>query len=48
MSKTVKTSLEINEDLWNDFSIAVIKKEGNKKKKAVIETLIQQYVDANE
>lgn len=45
--KTVKTSLEIDEDLWNKFSIAVIQKEGNKKKKAVIEKLIKQYVDTN-
>ena len=45
--KKVKTSLEIDEDLWNKFSIAVIQKEGNKKKKAVIEKLIKQYVDTN-
>ncbi|MGB2843040.1 MAG: hypothetical protein WBC40_11310 [Halobacteriota archaeon] len=45
MGKKVKTSLEIDEDLWNKFSIAVIQKEGNKRKKAVIEKLIKQYVD---
>jgi len=45
--KKVKTSLEIDEDLWNKFSIAVIQKEGNKKKKVVIERLIKQYVDTN-
>lgn len=46
MGKKVKTSLDIDEDLWNGFSIAVIQKEGNKKK-AVIERLIKQYVDNN-
>jgi hypothetical protein len=47
MGKKVKTSLEIDGDLWNGFSIAVIQKGGNKKKKAVIERLIKQYVDNN-
>ena len=45
--KKTKTSLQIDEELWKEFSIAVIEKEGHRKKNKVIERLIRQYVIKN-
>ena len=45
--RKIKTSLEIDEDLWNKFSIVVIQREGNRKKKDVIEELIKQYINSS-
>ena len=43
----IKTSINIDENLWKNFSIAVIQKEGGRKLSDVIETLIKQYVKDN-
>ena len=47
MGKKTKTSIHIDADLWNEFSIAVIRKEGLRKKNAVLEKLISEYVEHN-
>ena len=43
----IKTSINIDENLWKDFSIAVLQKEGGRKLSEVIETLIKQYIKKN-
>jgi len=43
----IKTSINIDENLWKDFSIAVLQKEGGRKLSDVIETLIKQYIKKN-
>ena len=40
----VKTTITINDDLWEKFSICVIKEKGYRKKNDVIEGLIREYV----
>ncbi|HEC88578.1 MAG TPA: CopG family transcriptional regulator [Thermoplasmata archaeon] len=45
--RKIKTSIAIDEDLWKEFSIAVIEKEGHRKKNEVIEKLIEEYVKKN-
>lgn len=45
--KKIKTSIAVDEDLWKEFSIIVIKKEGHRKKNKVIEKLIKNYVKKN-
>ena len=42
-----KTSLVVDEKLWQDFSIVVIRKEGNRKKNDVIVEFIKDYVKKN-
>jgi metal-responsive CopG/Arc/MetJ family transcriptional regulator len=42
--KKVKTTIDIPEDLWKDFSIKVIQKHGGRKKNDVIQDLIKKYV----
>lgn len=42
--KSIKTTINIDEDLWKRFSILVIENEGYRKKNEVIEELIRQYV----
>ena len=42
--KKVKTTIDIPEQLWKDFSIKVIQKHGGRKKNDVIEELIKKYV----
>ena len=46
--KKIKTSINIDQELWTKFSIAVIQKEGNRKLSDVIEQLIKQYVKNKE
>ncbi|MCX6822245.1 MAG: hypothetical protein NTW30_05725 [Candidatus Aenigmarchaeota archaeon] len=43
----IKTSINIDEDTWNDFRILVLQKEGGRKLTDVIETLIKQYIKKN-
>lgn len=43
----IKTSINIDENLWKDFSIAVLQKEGGRKLSDVIENLIKQYIKKN-
>lgn len=40
----VKTTIEIDENLWKKFSMLVIRKRGYRKKNEVIEQLIRDYV----
>lgn len=42
--KSVKTTINIDEDLWKKFSIKVIEEKGGRKKNDVIEELIKKYV----
>lgn len=46
-AKKTKTSIEIDEELWKEFSILVIQKEGYRKKNEVIEKLVKGYVVKN-
>ena len=46
--KTIKTTINIDEDLWKRFSILVIQEKGYRKKNEVIEELIKEYVDRKE
>jgi len=45
--KKVKTTINIDEQLWTDFSIIVLKKHGGRKKNDIIEELIKNYVKNN-
>lgn len=45
MSKSVKTTINIDKDLWRRFSVAVIEEEGYRKKNEVIENLIRDYIE---
>ncbi len=44
MDKSVKTTINIDEELWKKFSIKVIQEKGGRKKNQIIEELIKQYV----
>ncbi|MEM1538482.1 MAG: hypothetical protein QXK12_07230 [Candidatus Nezhaarchaeales archaeon] len=41
----VKTTLEIDDDLWRRFSILVLRERGERKKSEVISELIKDYVE---
>lgn len=41
---TVKTTINIEEELWKKFSILVIQEKGYRKKNDVIEDIIREYV----
>jgi len=43
--KMVKTTIDIPEQMWKDFSIRVIQRYGGRKKNDVIQELIQKYLD---
>jgi len=43
----IKTSINIDESVWKDFSVVVLQKEGGRKLSDVIETLIKQYIKKN-
>ena len=44
MVKMVKTTINMDEDLWKKFSIKVIQEKGGRKKNDVIEELIKKYL----
>ncbi|MDE1845521.1 MAG: hypothetical protein KGI10_09390 [Thaumarchaeota archaeon] len=44
MTKTVKTTINMDEELWKKFSIKVIQEKGGRKKNDVIEELIKKYL----
>jgi len=46
--KTVKTTINIDEDLWKKFSIISIQKHGGRKKNDIITELIGEYVKKHE
>ena len=43
----IKTSINIDENVWKDFSVIVLQKEGGRKLSDVIENLIKQYIKKN-
>lgn len=43
----IKTSMNIDEQVWNDFRIIVLQNEGGRKLSDAIETLIKQYIKKN-
>ena len=49
MSKPkTKTTINIDEELWTQFGIIVLKKHGGRKKTDIVEQLIREYVEKNE
>lgn len=42
----VKTTIDIDDEVWKRFSIAVIGKKGYRKKNEIIEQLIKEYLEA--
>lgn len=44
-SKKVKTTIDIPEDMWRQFSIKVIEDRGGRKKNDVIQELINKYLN---
>ena len=44
----VKTTINIDEELWKRFSILVIEEEGYRKKNEIIEELIRDYAKRKE
>ena len=45
---SVKTTINVDEKLWRDFSIQVIEDRGYRKKNDVIEELIRAWVKSKE
>ena len=43
----IKTSINIDENVWKDFSVIVLQKEGGRKLSDVIESLIKKYIKDN-
>jgi len=41
---TIKTTINIDEDVWKKFSIIVIQEKGYRKKNEVITDLIREYI----
>lgn len=46
--ETVKTTINVDKELWTEFSIAVLRDKGGRKKNEVIEELIRQYLGRKE
>ncbi len=44
-TKMVKTTIDVPEQMWKDFSIKVIQNFGGRKKNDVIQELIKKYLD---
>lgn len=42
----VKTTIDVDDELWRRFSIAVIKMKGYRKKNEVIEELIKEFLES--
>jgi metal-responsive CopG/Arc/MetJ family transcriptional regulator len=45
IDNSIKTTINIDKKLWQDFSIKVIKEQGGRKKNDVIIELIRKYLD---
>lgn len=41
----IKTSITLDEELWKDFCVKVVKEKGNRKISTVLEELIRNYLD---
>jgi len=46
--ETVKTTIKIGRELWTEFSVAVLRDKGGRKKNEVIEELIRAYLKERE
>jgi metal-responsive CopG/Arc/MetJ family transcriptional regulator len=46
--RKVKTTIDMPEDLWKQFSIKVIQEHGGRKKNDVIEELVRKYLRESE
>ena len=44
----IKTTINIDEDVWKKFSILVIQEKGYRKKNDVIEGLIREFIQKEE
>jgi len=44
----VKTTIEIEDELWKRFSVAVILEHGSRKKAEVIKELIREYTNSKD
>ena len=42
-----KTSVSIDEELWNEFCSIVVKKYGNRKNSEILEDMIKNYIKKN-
>lgn len=42
-----KTSINIDEQIWKDFELIVLREKGNNKISFVLETLVKQYIKKN-
>ena len=42
--KKVKTTIDVPEQLWKDFSVKVIQQHGGRKKNDVIKELLEEYL----
>lgn len=47
-AKMVKTTIDMPEQMWKDFSIKVIQKHGGRKKNDVIQELIKKYLEEDD
>lgn len=45
-AKTVKTTINLDEDLWKKFSVKVIQEYGGRKKTDIFEALADAFVNA--
>ena len=45
--KKVKTTISIDEGIWIDFGVIVLKKHGGRKKNDVVEQLLRDYIKEN-
>jgi metal-responsive CopG/Arc/MetJ family transcriptional regulator len=43
----VKTTIDLPEDMWKQFTVKVIQENGGRKKNEVIQRLIQKYLDGD-
>jgi len=40
----IKTSITLDEKIWNQFCVAIVKEKGNRKISTVMEELIKNYL----
>ena len=45
--KKVKTTISIDEEIWTDFGVIVLKKHGGRKKNDIVEQLLRDYIKEN-
>lgn len=44
----VKTTIDVDDELWKKFSILVIKEKGYRKKNGIIQQMISDYIKEKE